>query len=131
MSRRDLESRRFPRVSITGEGAVTVRAVGTASELTPAQLPDSPPVRVRLQDLSPAGAGIIMNPDSAPSRRDRVTLHLSVNGKQLDIPARVAWKGFYGELVRVGLSLELELASAAHRRAYAEWIVDRIRRELR
>ena len=111
------EQRRFPRIPFLQTGEIEIRSKDF----------DKVRVPISIRTVSCEGVGLHVTQSSAIGikRGTSVTLHFVAGDSRLEIPGRVAWAT---EERDVGIKLQLALAGAATRHAYAAWIVDTTKR---
>jgi hypothetical protein len=112
--------RRHPRIRSNHPGEVEILLPGK----------HGPPHRVRIpvtiRSVSCEGVGLSL--EGRPKRRlgrgDTVTMHLSVNEHDVELPGRVAWfNDRHKYPLHLGIQLQLEFARTNMRHAYAHWVV--------
>lgn len=89
-------------------------------------------VPMTIRSLSCEGVGLaLQSPLSVPLRRGTgVVLHFAAGDRDVVLPGQVVWfSPEPGRTFDLGVRLQLELAEARSRQAYATWIVDVTRRE--
>ncbi len=84
-------------------------------------------VRIRSATFEGMGLRVIGNKHYLLRRDERVVLRFERNSEHLELPARIAWcKSEAGHKLDFGVKLQLALATAKSREAYAEWVVELI-----
>jgi PilZ domain-containing protein len=119
--------RRYPRVPLDQPGEMEIRIRPTPGA---ASRPRKVPVTIRT--VSCEGMGLVVR-----DRRDlrgigvgtTVTMRLEAGGARVEVPGRVAWYDPRAPETRydLGVKLHLEIARAAERQHWAEWVVGLIR----
>ena len=112
------EQRRFPRIPFARAGEIEIRGKDLA---------ESERVPVSFLTVSCEGVGLKIKqpPTTSLHRGTSVILHFTVGEHALEIPGRIAWAS---DAQEVGIKLQLALATAATRHAFAAWIVDTTKR---
>lgn len=115
--------RRYPRVEHSLACEMDVKEPGS-----PRPRRVSFPATIR--QVSPEGIGLSIGADELSlARGSAVTVRFALAGNDLAIPGRIAWYGpEESRSYDAGINLQLSLAQAADRQAYAEWVVSLIRR---
>ena len=106
-------------------GVMTVRVPGT---------PIARKVAVSIKSISPEGLGLSLGAERFPvEAKAMVTMDFRVDSQRFEIPGLVAWvappSGSKGDL-DLGIRFQLAMVPNAVRTAYAQWIVDFLRRQM-
>jgi hypothetical protein len=118
--------RKYPRVGLERPCDVELRMPQGRGPTRRVRVP------MTIRSLSCEGAGLALQ-EPLPAPLDRgagVVLHFSAGDQAVILPGHVVWYSPEpGRALEVGVRLQLELAEARSRQAYATWIVDVTRRE--
>ncbi|HTM22982.1 MAG TPA: PilZ domain-containing protein [Kofleriaceae bacterium] len=118
--------RRYPRVPLEQPGEMEIRirtAPGAASR--PIKVP------VMIRTVSCEGMGLVLESRGLQGLAvgTTVTMRLQAGGARIEVPGRIAWYDPREPNSRydLGIKLHLEIARAAMRQHWAEWVVGLIR----
>lgn len=111
--------RKFPRIDADEAGLLQGGGSGPAAFHTP----------IRVRCVAPGGLRCEAS-DLRVARCERgavVSLRFGDVRFPFVLPGKIAWMRRDGDVVVVGIELQLELAPAAMRQGYARWVVERLR----
>ena len=118
------QNRRYPRATIQAPAVMTVKVPGT---------PIARKVAVSIKSISPEGLGLSLAGERFPvETKAMVTMDFHIDSKHFEIPGLVAWvasPSAKGDM-DLGIRFQLAMVPNAVRTAYAQWIVDFLRKQM-